>query len=126
MKKVTDKEYKEIEVLHSKMLALYEQYKKTVNEINYQIYDLIDDGLTPIIDEFNETVDDLQNRVNGIYEEIEKAEPIPFGTKFKEGKRLDWSVMYNTVQWTNLDHIEIDVPLENIEIYDLPSQDFNE
>jgi len=122
MKKVSDEDYKKIEELHSKMLALYEQYKNTVNEINYQIYDLVEEELTPVIDEYNENVIELQNRVDKISEEIERIKPLPIRKREKEERILDWSWLYSSVQYTELDHIEIDVPFEDIEIYDLPSQ----
>lgn len=128
MRKISKKQYKEIEVLHNKMNALFEEYNNKVNEIQDKIIDLIGEELNPVIDEFNENVSDLQNQVDEIYGELESyiEEKSDRWRESDKGEQyIEWSYEWN-VQYTQLDHCEIEVPLEDIEIYDLPSQNPNE
>lgn len=128
MKKIADKQYKQIEELHSKVQTLYDQYNDKVNEVQDKIIDLIGEELNSTIDEFNEAVSDLQNQVEEIYGETDAFidEKSDRWKNSDKGERyVEWSYEWN-IQFTELDHVEIEVPVEDIEIYDLPSQDPNE
>lgn len=128
MRKVNKKQYAELEKLHSKMQEVYEQYTNKVNEVQEKIFDLIGEELNSVIDDFNEVSSDLQNQIDEVYGETESY-IYEKSDKWRESDKgeiyVDWSNEWN-IQFAQLDHVEIEVPLEDIEIYDIPSQDPNE
>ena len=128
MRKVNKKQYGELVQLHSKMQDAYDRYNEKVNEVQDKIIDIIGEELNSVIDDFNEVASDLQNQIDEVYGETESYIDEK-SDKWRESDKgeiyIEWSNEWS-IQFTQLDHVEIEVPLEDIEIYDIPSSDPNE
>ena len=127
MKKITNKQFKEIEDLHNKMQNLFEKYQNKYEELNDKISDFVNDELNPIISEFNEVVNQLQPIVDEIQERQEtyidkRSDNWSYTIAGEEysGWHDEWRI-----QFTELDEVEIYHESEDIDIYEIPQQQPN-